>query len=946
MDAFEETNYKLYCHSNFFSEWTSKYGKVALSREFYLSSFNRGFSINNNNNNNNNEKQELVAYLPKMEEDGYILSASGNKVSIAKNLSRDSYMFLSIRDCVYGPFGYYSKIKTNAKPSEERISVLRNDAKFKRLNLLSFMKLYRITRKDILFWSGNSDVEWSLDQELKRCKIMESNLLFNSKLINKKSSKGGGASSSITQNWYHQLHHHHLSTSFFSAHPLWRKEDDYYSFLNIVEISRFLCLCIENLNGHIDERDDIRYKIITQRMFYIQPNMSKDKKRNILTLFADKIDKMSEKDYYNTSSRNMVDTWSSARKVIISSGSYAYYSVRMLHSFYKKFFCMFETSHDKDAGLNISFSCLTVIAPYATYDQETEIINWIERNARTGGGNDRLFFNGTYLCNISSSLDINHIIREVKKIYEFASIYTISKPSSLKGTYISTYGGRILRYELLEHENFISSGGREWSGIFICPNMSHEKHYLGGKNPITHPSLFLGLAASLIPLINHNAGPRGIFMTNMIKQTLDPEDINIRRTHSIVTKTWNRRDPVYIRTLTTEALMRSNYGMNMLVKWACHYGYNTEDGIVINNRNITAGVDGKYIKKFTIKVEENKREFFVCLVTDFGVSNRFDENGVILEGQMVDDGDILATKVRIEDGGIVKKHYLKANLDNISKVLWVNYHDGGNTVDITVEYQYSLQIGDKMVSNSAQKGVITHIVDQSSEKADLIINPCCIPSRMTLAQIIEGVATNLLVFEKDIFSSTCSSDSILSVSHYHHPPSIFMPPFEEGLINKLVDRFNRIRGTSHKSIFDLIPDSGYWYCYNRYFVLGQRVDEKYRIRGGNTQSNIDRRTGQPTKGRKNQGGLRIGIMEKDVILSNRASSLLDALFVTHSDGITVYICPSCQVPTSSANSICPHCQIPSQAQQKNKSLINFEYKIKSMGLFCEHTTALNHQNLI
>jgi DNA-directed RNA polymerase II subunit RPB2 len=52
-------------------------------------------------------------------------------------------------------------------------------------------------------------------------------------------------------------------------------------------------------------------------------------------------------------------------------------------------------------------------------------------------------------------------------------------------------------------------------------------------------------------------------------------------------------------------------------------------------------------------------------------------------------------------------------------------------------------------------------------------------------------------------------------------------------------------------------------------------------------------TRQPLEGKANKGGLRIGEMEKDVIISHGASHFLGEKFRDDSDGFEIYVCRNC-----------------------------------------------------
>ncbi|ORX65187.1 beta and beta-prime subunits of DNA dependent RNA-polymerase [Linderina pennispora] len=421
----------------------------------------------------------------------------------------------------------------------------------------------------------------------------------------------------------------------------------------------------------------------------------------------------------------------------------------------------------------------------------------------------------------------------------------------------------------------------------------------------TNPNFFLGFAASLVPLLHHNAGPRGVFMANMMKQTLDPPPKTPEEIQDTgATKRWNRHDTNFISTLTTRALGRDNYGMNMLVKWACYYGYNIEDGIVVNTR-LLQKEDGIIQNKFVLDIDKNDILAASNIKWRSDIYN-YDSDGIIREGTVVVDGTLLACKIHITSEGLVIRKPLTAVLDRPSIVQ--NVIKTEQRIIIITSYKYKLSIGDKLVSTAAQKGVITHAVPLT-EKADLIINPCCIPSRMTMGQIWEGVISNYMHEEK--------------VSK-----SWFFPPFNDAVMTFT----NMIKETKNLSsvpcLNDLIPKSGFWYTYNRYFVLSQRIDEKYRVRGGSTENNINPFTNQPQKGRKIKGGLRLGIMERDVLLSYNAKNTMKQLMSRQSDEMECYLCPKCEC--YSHLEICSLCNIQCTKVTIDKSVINLTNALKNI----------------
>ncbi|KAI9467481.1 hypothetical protein BX667DRAFT_474790 [Coemansia mojavensis] len=321
-------------------------------------------------------------------------------------------------------------------------------------------------------------------------------------------------------------------------------------------------------------------------------------------------------------------------------------------------------------------------------------------------------------------------------------------------------------------------------------------------------------------------------------------------------------------------------GLNTLVRWGSYNGYNIEDGIVITK---TLAQKTLIIKKsFSLKLE--KEELLVPLIS----GDKYDKRGIVRLGTLVKNGDTLATKIKISKDGLITKSYLTALVDKESKVVEVVVRD--DIVIVVAEYESNLRLGDKMVSSHSQKGVVAHVADIPS--VDLVINPCSIPSRMTLGQIWEGIISNKIVEE-------------------NLTTPVYFPAF-----------------TNERSLFlkydtideNISKDFGYWQCYNRYFVLGQRVEEKFRVRGDSTKTNINNFTNQPQKGRKRGGGLRFGVMERDVMLAHGATKTLETLTSDQSDLRECYYCNQCS--SYSGDSTCSTCSSTLTKISVSQSKIN------------------------
>lgn len=164
-----------------------------------------------------------------------------------------------------------------------------------------------------------------------------------------------------------------------------------------------------------------------------------------------------------------------------------------------------------------------------------------------------------------------------------------------------------------------------------------------------------------------------------------------------------------------------------------------------------------------------------------------------------------------------------------------------NYFKLIISKTENMQIGDKMSNRHGQKGVVSLIVENSDMpyyykkgvkiNIDLIINPHTFPSRMTMGQIKEMMETG-----------------------------------EEVKLNMTKNPI-------------MVGN-----CY--YMALRHQVADKIQYR---ESGDIDLITKQPVYGKKNVGGLRVGQMERDILLSVDAWNTLKELWSI--DTITINVCP-------------------------------------------------------
>ncbi|CCV01841.1 DNA-directed RNA polymerase II subunit RPB2 [Invertebrate iridescent virus 22] len=422
-----------------------------------------------------------------------------------------------------------------------------------------------------------------------------------------------------------------------------------------------------------------------------------------------------------------------------------------------------------------------------------------------------------------------------------------------------------------------------------------------------HPCGMFGIVAGVIPFSDRTQSARNCFYTSMVKQA-----IGFIPCHNLKTETVSHTLNYPQKPLVTTDIAKFNKlddypnGINAIVAIACYTGYNQEDSIILNKASIERGLFGT-ITYNTYTVEETKNGIIEekidipadsVKIRDYNYG-LLQSNGIVRLRQKVKKGDVLIGKITIKnkneiekiiDNSVVVQQGEEGYVDRITD----NTTDGCRIVKVVIGQLRIPEIGDKFCSGMAQKGTCGMIYSQedmpfttSGMVPDIIINPNCIPSRMTINQIIATVMGKL---------------------YATNPQPKFKKgnPFMENsttLLNELCEEL-----TNHG--FDS-TGSETMYCgftgkkiENKIFIgptyyhrLKHMVKDKMHARSHGQVTTLHR---QPNCGRSQGGGLRFGEMEKDCILVHGATQFLNERMFLYSDPFQVDVCTECGMITSTS----------------------------------------------
>jgi DNA-directed RNA polymerase II subunit RPB2 len=177
-------------------------------------------------------------------------------------------------------------------------------------------------------------------------------------------------------------------------------------------------------------------------------------------------------------------------------------------------------------------------------------------------------------------------------------------------------------------------------------------------------------------------------------------------------------------------------------------------------------------------------------------------------------------------------------------------------------------------SRAGQKGTLGLIIPEKDmpfaadgTRPDLIINPHAIPSRMTIGQIVESLFGKACTFYGGF--GDCTAFQVKGSNYATYGPMLTRAGFHSSGKQLM---YNGMTGNQIEADIYMGP--------TYYMRLKHMVKDKinYRARGPNT--NLTR---QPVQGRANDGGLRIGEMERDGVLAHGMSYFLNESFMIRGD---------------------------------------------------------------
>jgi DNA-directed RNA polymerase II subunit RPB2 len=459
---------------------------------------------------------------------------------------------------------------------------------------------------------------------------------------------------------------------------------------------------------------------------------------------------------------------------------------RKLHGTSWGYVCPVETPEGHSVGIVKTITTMTAITQHTPSIvvikllKELDNIEWINSVTRKYKGT-QITLNGVIIAYTTNPADINQKLLYAKQVFHLHPHSSVCWDTIQNNITIESDGGRFVRplFRIVNGKlvdpppkPFVWNDWVKTCIEFVDPLQSETIRVAMTPADITvnhthceiHPSLILGHMAASIPFSDHNQSPRNTYQSAMGKQSI-----------GIFARNYAKRldkngyvlcSPMrpFVETRIHNILRSQDMptGDNIIVAIGTYGGYNQEDSVILNrssvdrglfrclyytmykdeeHRNITSGKEERFTKpsKDTTRGYKSSSKYAV------------QDNGIPILHTEIKENDVVIGKVTtiksdpngyaFRDSSTIHRNSESCRVDGV----WQDKNsDGYPFIKVRVVSERVPEVGDKFSSRHGQKGTCGIILNEEDMpytknglRPDLIMNPHAVPSRMTIAQLME-----------------------------------------------------------------------------------------------------------------------------------------------------------------------------------------------------------------
>ena len=628
---------------------------------------------------------------------------------------------------------------------------------------------------------------------------------------------------------------------------------------------------------------------------------------------------------------NYISTLSHLRRVntpIEKDGKLA--PPRKLHNTHWGMICPAETPEGHACGLVKNLSLMAYIsvgrpaAPVIEMLEECGVLRLEELPELSGA---RVFVNGAWIGMHASPLELVSTLRRLRRLGQLDREVSVVLDGSevrinsdagraCRPLYVVEKGRLLvtrkdvaeLRAVRMKWDELISCGKVEYLDVaeeeIALIAMSLDEITEQTTHCEIHPALILGVTASTIPFPTHNPSPRNTYQSAMGKQAMGIFSTNFPwRMDTLSNILFYPQKPlVTTRPMDYLRFKELPAGQNAIVAIACYSGYNQEDSVILNRNAVDRGLFRSFMYQTYADQESMSRpgineQFRVPPVGSLGRRyacnyEKLGTDGFVSPGTRVVGDDMLIGKVTpvpslVDRDSLVLKDSstpLRRTECGVVDSVMLTAKEGYRLVKVKVRSARIPQIGDKFASRHAQKGTVGILLAQEDLPftadglvPDIVINPHCIPSRMTIGHLMESLLGKVSALSGESGDSTPFVNSSTVVDEI----SAQLASFGYQSCGR---EWMRCGLTGRRLRSQIFVGPTY------YQRLKHMVEDKIHARARGPLQILTR---QPAEGRARDGGLRFGEMERDCIISHGAAGFLRERLMDMSDAHTCYVCDRC-----------------------------------------------------